>query len=384
MTLFIYCAKELIFPFLLAEGVISSILLMDQIYRFIPFIQTSGMEISSLFLMVSYSLSPILMMSTPISMMIAIYIGIYRVSSDHEIIAMRSAGISLTFLVKPVLFVSGAIAIFSFVITMYLAPLGITNIEKLKFNIIKKQARLNLEAGEINNFWGKKMIFVARKKNDDLFGVFIADWEQREESSIIEARRGRIHFDENNQKVLIQLTHGRIHAGSSEGSYQYIDFEHLDYDLEPMGIQLANLPARFKKEQGESGKLDVELTFDELVKKIGQLPPQSQSYFEYQDELHSRIVTVLSCIVFALFALPMGIFNPRNPKTGKFIYMIMMIIVYFVIFSQMRTLMVLGKIHPVMLYSPLVFSLVIGGLNFLKINHDIHSISEYFKLKFNR
>lgn len=384
MILFFYCAKELIFPFLLAEGVISSILLMDQVYRFIPFIQTSGMEISSLFLMISYSLSPILMMSTPISMMIAIYVGIYRISSDHEIIAMRSAGISLSFLFKPVFFVSGFISVFSLIITMYLAPLGITNMEKLKFNILKKQAQLNLEAGKINNFWGKKMIFVEKKKGDNLDGVFIADWEHKANSSVIEANRGKIHFDENNQKVFIQLYNGRIHAAQEKNSYRYVDFEHLEYDLKPVGLQLNNVPSRYRKKPGDRGKMDVELTFDELVNEIKKSPPKSDDYFEYTDELHSRFVTVLSCIAFALFAMPMGIFNPRNPKTGKFVYMIIMMIVYFVIFSQMRSLLVNGKINPVMLYSPLLLSLIIGGLNFLKINHDIHSIGEFITLKLKR
>lgn len=384
MILFIYCAKELIFPFLLAEGVISSILLMDQVYRFIPFIQTSGIEVSSLFLMISYSLAPVLMMSTPISMMIAIYIGIYRVSSDHEIIAMRSAGISLSFLVKPVLFVSGGISVFSLIMTMYLSPMGISNLEKLKFNILKKQARLNLESGRINNFWGKKMIYVADKREDTLLGVFIADWEQHSGSSVIEAKSGKIYFDENNQKVLIKLSNGRIHAGRKKETYRYVEFEHLDYDLKPAGLEPSDVPSRYKRKYGHRGKLDTELTLDELVERVEKSPAQSKDYFEYSDELHSRFVTVLSCITFALFALPMGIFNPRNPKTGKFVYMIIMMIVYFVIFSKMRSLLVSGKTHPAMLYSPLLLSLVIGGLNFLKINHDIHSIGEYITLKFKR
>ena len=374
MILFLYLVRELIFPIFLALGVISSILMMDQVYKFIPFLQTTGMDVKPLLRMALYSLPTILMIATPISLMIGTYIGIQRASSDYEVIAMRASGVSLGFIFRPVLFVSFVIALVVMAQAFYLSPLGVTKLEELKFNILKRQTKLNLSAGKINNFFGQRMIYFAEKDQNDLLrGVFIGEWDVPESRSVIEADRGRIDFDEKNQKILFRLSHGKIHQELEALNYRVINFEHLDYHLSPPRARQGNIPAKYLEESDSTSKMDTEMTINELYTNIGKVKPKSKPYFAYIDEMHGRIVTVLSCLSFAIFALPMAIYDPRNPKTGKFVYMILMMIVYYTIFSQARSLLVHGKASPAGVYLPLVFAVFIGLVNFLKVNYDLSS-----------
>ncbi len=146
MILFWYIIKEIIFPFLLSTCIISSILLMDRVYQFIPFLQTSGIELKSVFQMILFSLPPILMIATPISVMIGAYAGVNRISSDYELVVMRTSGISLSFLYLPVLFITLIIALAVLLQSFFLAPIGIKRLEELKFNILKKQNQHPVQA----------------------------------------------------------------------------------------------------------------------------------------------------------------------------------------------------------------------------------------------
>ncbi len=379
MILFIYVVKELLFPLLLSTGVISTILLMNQIFEFIPFLQSTGVELNVLFEMIVYSLPPVLMISVPISLMIGIYAGISRLSADSELIVMRASGVSLTFFFKPVLSVAFVVSIFVMIQTFYLGPIGVTNLEDLKFNILKKQTRLNLTVKQINSFFGQKLIYIF-DQSDDLFkGIFIADWKSTKNSSVIEAESGKIYLDEVKHKIIFRLNNGKIHSVVDDDGYRIVTFKNLDYDLTPPETENQNVPHRFRTKNGERGsKMDTELTMDELLVELNKLPNNVKSYFEYVDEFHARIVTVLSCLCFAIFALPMGIYNPRSPKAGNIVYMVVVLIIYFLIYAQIRSMVTRGAVSPAALYLALLFVILNGLVKYFKINQNIDSLFYYF------
>ena len=386
MLLFFYIVKELLFPFFLATGIISSIMLMDQIFQFIPFLQASGLEMKSVVQMILYSLSPILLVACPVSILIGVYAGINRISSDYELVVMRSSGVSISYIFKPVLFVALLIAGVVMILAFYVSPFGMSKLEELKFNILKKHTKIQLSVNRVNDFFGKKLIYIFEKEGDLLRGIFIADKTLAEHHTTIEADMGRIYFDDPSQKILFRLNNGKIHTYLGEEGYRIITYDQLDYDLVPPKENRSNLPSRFKKNKGNTRKYktDTELTVGELLERIEKTPPSDALHYDYLDELHARIVTILSCICFAVFALPMGIFDPRSPKAGNIIYMIAVIIIYFLIYAQARSMLLRGEASPAVLYLPLIFALSLGLISYFKGNHNFNSILEIVRFKFSK
>jgi len=381
MILFWYTVAELIFPMALATGVLSSIMLMDQVYKFVPFLKTTGLELEPLLLMIVYSTPTILMLSLPISVMIGTYVGINRLSQDYEVIAMRAAGVSMSNFFKPVVFVATLLAMLVGFLTMFASPWGARSLEQLKYDILKQQTKINLAADKINNFFDQKSIYVFEKEGDWLNGVVISDWENPFESNITEAKQGRIRFNEQQKTVFLQLFHGRIHQTLEGDKHRVLDFAQLEYNLSPPDPDRSNLPNRYRNPTEGPRLNDMQMSVTRLVREIKSHPAGSQGYLEYLDEFHGRVATILSCIVFSLFALPMGIFDPRNPKTMRFVYMILMMIAYYSFYSKARGLMVQGKTSALMIYLPLAVALAIGLVNYLKINYDFSTLSEWFHIK---
>ena len=372
MILFLYIAKELLFPFFLSTGVISSILLMEQVFQFMPFLQAGGVDGRSIAQIVLLSLPPALMIAMPISVMIGVYAGINRMSNDSEMVVIRSAGVSIWFISLPVTCVTFFIALFVSLQMGYLAPLSVTGLERLKFNILKKQTKINLSVGQINRFFGEKLIYIFQKEGDLLKGVFISDWDSPLAAPIVEASLGRIYLDERLKKIIVHLEDGRVHQFLGDGAYQITDFAELDYNLRSFTPDRSHLPERFRRDQySGAGKMNVEYTSRELWRIIEESKEGSKNYWEARDEFHGRIASVLSCFGFAIFALSMAIYNPRRSKAGNIVLMVAMMIGFFMIFYKARTMLAKGLISPSLVYVPIVLLLAIGLFRCHRINQDM-------------
>ena len=381
MILFWYAVSELLFPLGLGAGVLSAIMMMDQIYKFVPFLRATGLELAPLGWMMIYSLPTILMLTTPISLMVGTYAGLNRLSQDYEIISMRAAGVTLRFLFKPVLFVALMAALVVTWLAFYASPWGVRGLEQLKYEILKKQTRISLTEGKINNFFGQKSIYLSQKTDEKLTGIFIADWKDPEGASLIEAKEGKILFDEKHRRIFLVLYQGRIHQLGENQSHRIIDFTQLDYHLNSPDPDRSNLPSRYQNPNKAVQLNDMQMSIERLWEEVGKAEPQSQPYREYLDEFHGRITTILSCFAFAIFSLPMGIFDPRNPKTMRFVYMIVMMVLYYSLYSQARGMMVQGKASAALMYLPLVLGVALGLFNYFKINYDLTSIPGWLAQK---
>lgn len=63
------------------------------------------------------------------------------------------------------------VGLFVLFAAQFWSPWGLHNLEQLKYSIVKKQAKINLNVGRINNFFGTKSIYIFDKKEDILKGI---------------------------------------------------------------------------------------------------------------------------------------------------------------------------------------------------------------------
>src|SRR5450631_3071347 len=108
--------------------ILASSVLATALATFVIFLQEIGKRLSELLVnsargpavleLFAQSLPPILLLSIPFGVLVGILVGLGRLSSDNEMIAMRSAGVSTRIVVAPVLtfaffamLVSGACAV---------------------------------------------------------------------------------------------------------------------------------------------------------------------------------------------------------------------------------------------------------------------------------
>jgi len=90
-----YIFKEIAGPFALILFVLTFVLLMAKIIQLMDMMVNKGVSALDIAKLIAYLMPSFLMFTIPISLLIAILVGLGRMSGDNEITVMKASGISL-------------------------------------------------------------------------------------------------------------------------------------------------------------------------------------------------------------------------------------------------------------------------------------------------
>src|SRR4051812_16749286 len=105
-----YIFFEMLPTFILGNVVFLFILLMFQVLRLSEFIINRGIPVSTVAEITFYMIISFLPACIPISLLFSILLTFGRMSSDSEIIAFKSSGLNLGYLLVPALVLSSLVA----------------------------------------------------------------------------------------------------------------------------------------------------------------------------------------------------------------------------------------------------------------------------------
>lgn len=117
-----YILKEILAPFLLAVGAFVVILIGDILYTLAEFVATRRMSLEVFLRLLIYKMPAIMVITFPVATLFGALLGLGRLANDHEVQAMRLAGMSLLRIFSPVLLFGLLIAGVTFSTNEYVAP----------------------------------------------------------------------------------------------------------------------------------------------------------------------------------------------------------------------------------------------------------------------
>ena len=117
-----YILTEILGPLGLGFLVYTFILLMRFLFQSAEMIIRRGLPVSIVGELLLVTLPNIVVLTLPMSLLFGILIAVGRLSSDSELIAMRSSGLSLLTLYRPILFLSALFALLNTWLMVYALP----------------------------------------------------------------------------------------------------------------------------------------------------------------------------------------------------------------------------------------------------------------------
>ncbi len=330
-----YLLKETAVPMLLGMVVFTFVLLLGRLLKLVELVITKGiplLDIARLF----FSLLPtFLVLTIPLAFLLGVMLGFGRLSADREILALKSSGISLYQMARPILLLSLPACLLTGVMTLYLRPASETFFRQQLFEMAASRASIALQPQVFNDDFDGLVLYANRidEQSGSMQQVFIADERDPATPSIIMAQKGRLVSDSTNQKLLLRLEQGTMHrqpqdseVSPGEGTYQVLRFSSYDVNLD-------------LEEQSESGQRrirDKELGSTELLRMIGNASAEKKS--ELQAELHTRLALPLAPLLFALLGVPLGIQPHRSGRGGNFALALGVFLSYYLALSFAETL----------------------------------------------
>jgi LPS export ABC transporter permease LptF/LPS export ABC transporter permease LptG len=328
-----YVLTEILGPLALGFLVYTFILLLRFLFQSAEMIIRRGLAASVVGKLLLVSLPNIVVLTLPMSLLFGILIAVGRLSSDSELVAMRSCGLSLLALYRPILLLSALFTGLNTLLMLYVLPWGNHSLQQLRLDILTQTMSQQVEARVFYEEWAGKTIYVFEtpRPGNRWKGVFLAEAPTGPNvaGQVTTADWGDIIVDQAGERVVLHLTNAFRHAVqlNAPDHYEVSKYVNLDVVLED----------QFTSEQRakiSASKGIRELTLRELRKIHGDPAAPAEQRNLAEVEIHKKFSIPMACMVFGLFALPLGINNRRGGKASGFAMSIGVIILYYVMLNN--------------------------------------------------
>src|SRR5262245_7706762 len=328
---------------------------MARLLRLIELVVNRGLPVWLITRLIVYILPAFLEITVPMALLLAILVAFGRLSSDSEIIALRSSGVSLYQLMP-------AVATFALLTTLATAalsfaarPWGNRALRATMFEMVRTRASAGVRPQVFTDDFPGLIIYTDHVDTaaDRLEHVLIADERDPQQRNTIFAREGYMVPDPDSQTITLRLLDGRIHTleAGTDAEYQ-TEFQSYDVSLDLRQED----PTRRAKDDDPK-----ELTLGELNEAIDAKRATGQRVTGELVEVHRKFSIPCACLVFALVATPLGIQPGRAVRSRGFTLSLLVIFVYYIFLSTGQALAERGMIPAMVgLWLPNVLLAVIG------------------------
>ncbi|MEO7794492.1 MAG: LptF/LptG family permease [Thermoanaerobaculia bacterium] len=353
-----YVLGEIVGPLGLGFLVYTFILLLQFLFSSAEMIIRRGLPASVVGRLVLYSLPNIVVLTIPMALLLGVLVGIGRLASDSELVALRSTGTSIYRLLRPVLLLSGILTVITGVLMIYLLPQGNRSVSRLYLDILTRTVAQQVEPRVFYNEWQGKVLYIfeSSARNEDWKGVFLADSVPSERQEVIVARRGKLLVEDEGERVVLQLSDAIKHSFDFHSPKRYETSRHETLRIVLRDRFLSTERARIATRRGPR-----ELELGELRKLARDISATPEQRRIARVGVHKMFAIPVACLVMGLISLPLGFTNRHGGRSSGFAISIGIIVAYYVLLSQGEDAARLGKLSPgFAIWLPDLLLLVIG------------------------
>ncbi|HEV2291601.1 MAG TPA: LptF/LptG family permease, partial [Gemmatimonadales bacterium] len=209
-----YIIRQLVAPFLFALTGLTGLLLLNQVAAQIPRLAGKGLPWSVIGEFFLLTVPFILVMTVPMSVLLATLYGFTHLAADNEITAMQASGVSVYQMLRPVVLVGVVLSAANFVLTDQVHPRTNARLKALIDDIGRKKPTLDLREQAINAI-PPSSYFLRASRIDAASGkmrdVSLFDLNDRNVRRVIYADSGRLAYEEGRSDLELRLYDGVIH-----------------------------------------------------------------------------------------------------------------------------------------------------------------------------
>ncbi len=360
-----YIFKQLVPLFAINLFFFSFVLLMKQMLEMTNFIVNYGVGISSFLFMLAYSLPSFLIFIIPMAVMISILLVFLQMSSENEIVALSSSGLSIYGLLPPVIIFCLMGCMLTGLMTFYGMPRGQTALKSLLFDVISSNIEIGLKERTFNDKFDDVMIYINKidPKSHELLDVFIEDQRTRGVASTIVAPSGRGVLGPLKRAYYLKLKNGSIiQTGLEKRSAHSIHFD--SYTLK---LDLNQSVSKNK----EATKDEIEMSFSEVREYLENADDRGEQYSKVLMEFHKKFSFPLACFALGILAVPLGVQTRSSKKTTGLGVALVYFLLYYLLLSIGWGLSESGMYPPFIgMWAPNVFMTVLGVYFLVRVAND--------------
>src|SRR5262245_8353905 len=302
---------------------------MEQLQALVAKGVSFGVATKMLAMLVPQSLG----LTIPMSLLVGILIGLGRMSSDRESVALLACGVSPYRLLRPIM----SLALISAAVTMWVMIVAIPHsnqeFREITFEIVSKKVESDIQPRVFFDEFPNWVLYPRDEADPGQPGwkdLLVAEIRQGNPPKLYMAEQGQLVLDRAKRRVTLILTNGTSYTTTGTGEtqvYRFLDQLAMNLDPETVFPPLDLPPGVNEKTIPELRK-----TIEEKRLAVLKDPKLNLSPHPEIMAIHSKFSIPVACLVFALIALALGMSVARDGKFGGFVVGIVVIFSYYMIF----------------------------------------------------
>lgn len=394
-----YIIKEIVPPFFIGLLIYTFVLLMNQILQLSEIFITRGVAFKAAVTIFIHLVPSILAFTVPMAVLMGVLGGLSRLSSDSEIMAFKTLGISYKRLLRPVLIFSLCGWLFTSYLALYLAPHSNYKLIQTLYQTILTKVQFKINPREFNESIPNTVIFIQGiTQEKEWENVFIYFSNPPEEPRVISAKKGKLNFYPEMKRAVLELFDGTLHSYplSDPDKYGVTSFEKIEEEInvESLFTSFSEKKRVREKDIGELFK-DIKIIKQDLAKlrieEGGTTEKEYDSlrrwkdYISYRIEIHKKFALPFVCLIFGILGLPLGASTRKGGRTSGFTISLGIILAYYVLITTGEEMAIDGTLSPFLgIWGPNILLLLMGCYLFLKSLKEsklFAGLSRFFRRK---
>lgn len=312
-TIFFYVLREVVVYTLLGLAAVSLIFIGTNLAQRVADFLMIGVSLTDVLAIVWSVVVVTLAYTVPVAFLFGALVGVARMASDSEILAMRACGIGLKDVVLPIFCVG--------VLVSGLCWYIVFDVEhrakrELRDRVVAMAAEGRMiEEGRFKQI-GDRMFYVeSRDRQNRLRGVFIADQSNPQRPLLVFAESGEFSFDPEQQRVRMVLRDGDLHAeGNEETPHDHyrMTFDSFEY-IFPVNLPGAVDASLLRPRDLSTAQLRDIIARARAGESLDNLWVDQVEQYEVQ--LHRRYALPVAPMLFALLAVPLSVGRSRGARS---------------------------------------------------------------------
>ena len=321
-----YIFAELIPPFVINLGFFTFVFLMAEMLKITDLIVNYGVGLTIIGQILVYSTPYFLTYVIPMATMMAVLLTMLRMSGDNEIVALKSGGVRLYRLLRPILTFCVLASLLTYVMAVFGTPLGRLAIKRLTFKEFSSNLEIGLKERTFNDSFNDVMLYVNKIdiKTRSLIDVFIEDKRDEQVISTVIAPRGKLLSEPDSLVFHLRLYDGVVNqVDVDDRSVNSVSFDTYNVRLDLKKAVTAASPQKGRKE----------MNLTELRRYIQSPPRRDLKYFKIVMEYYKKFSIPVACLALGILAVPLGAHSRRGGRSSGLVLGLLCFLFYYVLLS---------------------------------------------------
>ena len=320
--------------------VFALIVLATRMLSITELIVSKGVGATMIGRMIIYLLPEIISFALPAAALMSVLLAFARLGVDNEIVAMKSAGISLYQLLPPVIWISIAGFIASLWLGISAIPWGNRSFKDLVYQIARSKADLGIKEHVFTEPFDGVVFYVNSvvRSGGLMKDIFVVDKRNPETSNTIVARAAKAISMPQHRAIVLHFINGTIFMVEKErGAVRTIQFQTYDLTISLKDI-MAGLSARRHKPK--------EMGIKELLGNLKKLRPGTSKWNQILYRLLEKASLPIGVLLMGLIGMPLGAQMRSRGRSRGIGISLAIFVIYYLFMGGTKNLTETGAIHP--------------------------------------